>query len=429
MHRNPKGTRDFYPEDLLQRRLMTEAWRRVSLLHGFDEIDGPTFEHLDLYTIKSGEEIVSQLFSFTRPGGDDRYALRPEFTPSLARMYASRARQLPSPTRWFCTPTFFRAERPQRGRLREFMQWNVDVIGDPSPDADADVIACAIDLFRAFGMNADRIAVHISNRHIVAGLLTDTGVADDHLDAALALLDKKARMSAEDFQREAAAIGLDAQRLDEQLRQTQTRLEQGQGEPASDHEAHLMGVIARLDAMGLADWRRVDLSIVRGLAYYTGTVFEVMVAGERAVAGGGRYDNLVELFGGPPTPAVGFGMGDVVLSLVLADDGLLPAGADLLERLSQPMPTRPDAFVVPSGNEEAEAALPGVLASLREAGLHARRTFKATRKLGKLLGDADACHARFAIIIESATHATVKNLVAGDQREDVPLSELTSVIA
>ena len=428
MHRNPKGTRDFYPDALLMRRLITEAWRRTALLHGFDEIDGPTFEHLELYTVKSGQEIVSQLFSFTHPGGDEPYALRPEFTPTLARMYAARARELPVPTRWFCTPAFFRAERPQRGRLREFLQWNVDVIGDPSPDADAEVIACAIDLFRSFGMSSSRIAVHVSNRHIVGAILGELGVGPEGMDGVLALLDRRSKLDEETFAREAAGVGLDAGAFAARLAETESRLAASDGAPANEHEAHLQGVLARLGAMGLSAWCRVDLSIVRGLAYYTGTVFEVIVAGERAVAGGGRYDNLIELFGGPPTPAVGFGMGDVVLSLVLGDDGLLPTEGALLDHLSRPMPTRPDAFVI-GASPEAEAVLPEVLMTLRGAGLHARRTYKTTRKIGKLLADASACHARFAVIIESDTHATLKRLATGEQQGDVPLEQLGGLIA
>ena len=423
--RSPKGTRDFYPDALLLRRFISEAWRRTALLHGFDEIDGPTFEHLDLYTVKSGEGIVSELFSFQRSGGDETYALRPEFTPTLARMYAAKARELPVPTRWFCTPAFFRAERPQRGRLREFLQWNVDIIGDDSPNADAEVIACAVDLFRTLGLDSSRLAVRMSNRDIVTDILTRLGIDADRMDAALALLDKKAKLDEDTFRDQCAGIGLDAGAFADALTAAEERITSGAA-AESEHEQRLLDTVDALRRMGLESWVRIDLSIVRGLAYYTGAVFEIIAGNERAVAGGGRYDKLIELFGGPPTPAIGFGMGDVVLSLVLDDDGLLPSGAALLDHLSQPMPTRPDVFVVPAGNDEAESALLETVAALREAGLHTRRTYKATRKIGKLLKDASDCHARYAVIVESATHATVKNLESGEQHADVPLAEISS---
>ncbi|MFN7020446.1 MAG: histidine--tRNA ligase [Phycisphaerales bacterium] len=397
----PTGTRDLYPSDLNRLRYVQEAWRRTSINHGFEEIDGPTFEHLDLYTVKSGEGIVSELFSFERFGGEKKFALRPEFTPTLARMYAARAGSLPKPTRWFWMQNCFRAERPQRGRLREFCQWNGDIIGDGSPAADAEVIACAVGLLESLGLTPKDVRVRVSDRDVIAGLVTRSGVAPDRCHEALVLLDKRAKLDAASFEREARALGLETARFDAGVRDC--TMDAPTSSPFMDNIAML----------GIAEWVDWDLSIVRGLAYYTGMVFEVHEASgeERAIAGGGRYDKLIEMFGGPPTPAVGFGMGDVVLSLVLQGKGLMPSDDEIAERLG----LRPDVFVIANGTPGAEAVVVPTLANLRRAGLHARRSYKATKNVGKLLGDATRARARFALIIESATAGQIKDLDSNTQ--------------
>lgn len=392
----PTGTRDLYPSDLNRLRYVQEAWRRTSINHGFEEIDGPTFEHLDLYTVKSGEGIVSELFSFERFGGEKKFALRPEFTPTLARMYAARAGSLPKPTKWFWMQNCFRAERPQRGRLREFCQWNCDIIGDDSAAADAEVIACAVGMFASLGLKPEHVRVRVSDRNVIAGLLTQSGVPPARCHDALVLLDKRAKLDAASFEREARALDLDVARFDAGVEAYPTL--------ASSAKAFMEDMAAE----GIADWVDWDLSIVRGLAYYTGMVFEVHEASgaERAIAGGGRYDKLIEMFGGPPTPAVGFGMGDVVLSLVLQDKGLMPSDDEVAGRLG----LRPDVFVISNGTPEADAAVVPTLAFLRRSGLHARRSYKTSRNIGKLLGEATRARAKFALIIESATAGQIKNL-------------------
>ncbi len=440
----PNGTRDLYPLEAAKRRFITEAWRRVSINHGFEEIDGPTFEHLELYTVKSGEGIVSELFSFRREGGEKDFALRPEFTPTLARMYAARAKSLPSPTMWFTAGPFFRAERPQRGRLREFLQWNCDVIGLALPEkataediagakatADAEAIACCIELFMNLGLSPGQITCRMNDRTVAAKAIERCGVNLD-VTRVLVLLDKRSKMDVGEFGKACAAIGFDASRYDELMRGV---VAAASGTGATDDEiasdSHSLRMLSRrLDAMGLAPWCTIDPGIARGLAYYTGTVFEIIVDGERAVAGGGRYDNLIEMFGGPSTPAVGFGMGDVVLSLVLQDKGLMPSDAELLELAGM----RPDVFVISNGTPEADARLGGVVAELRRGGgeqktgsesrttqdrptrgLHVRRSYKATKKIGKLLQEAGDVRAKFAVILESGTEATIKNLQTGEQ--------------
>ena len=434
--RRPTGTRDLYPEDLLRRRYIVEAWRAASLRHGFDEIDGPTFEHADLYTVKSGEGILSELFSFTREGGDDLYALRPEFTPTLARLYAARANSLPTPTRWFCVPSFFRAERPQRGRLREFMQWNADVIGDDSPSADADIIACIADLLASLGLSPDDVQIRLSHREAIAqAIIRHGGVQDDgtqdggNIAQALTLLDKRSKLDENAVRERARDIGFALDTFDRAM------ADEGLGDSAG----MLMKVRRSLDTRSLTTWCVIDPSIVRGLAYYTGTVFEVIAQGERAVAGGGRYDNLIELFNGPHTPACGVGMGDVVLANLLEDTTLMPEGValcDAVESMVRAQRLRPDVFVVPNGDDECEALVPSLVASLRmgvcaegfegkpwDAGryrirpMHARVTSKSTRNLKKLIADAEKQRARFCAIIHGSDKVQLKNL---DTREDLP---------
>ncbi|MFG0285151.1 MAG: histidine--tRNA ligase [Phycisphaerales bacterium JB039] len=434
----PTGTRDLYPEDAARRRYLTEAWRDVSLIHGFEEIAGPTFEHLDLYTVKSGEGIVSELFSFRRAGGDTDYALRPEFTPTLARMYAARANALPKPTKWFTAGSYFRAERPQRGRLREFLQWNIDILGgagDELPVYDAEIIACCVDLLSALGLTSQDVTIRISDRSLVTGAMRELGVEDADVERALALLDRRDRMPGAEFEGRCREVGLEAGRLADMLKMREDEansalaaLEQGaEPAPSAFLDLPLAHMVRELARIGAARWCRFDFGIVRGLAYYTGMVFEVVVEGERAVAGGGRYDGLVELLGGPSTPAVGFAMGDAVISLVLEDKGLLPQGAALLDRIARPPASvRPQAFVV-TGDESLDMLVMRLVADLRRAGVHARRSCKTTRNIGKLLKEASQQQARFAVIVEDAQRATVKNLDDQSQRE-VALGEVAAIV-
>ncbi|MEM9251611.1 MAG: histidine--tRNA ligase [Planctomycetota bacterium] len=410
----PKGTRDFFPADMAWQQHLIDAWRRVSVRHGFEQVDGPIFEKLDLYKVKSGEGIVSELFSFRRDRGTTDFAIRPEFTPTLARMVAERANSLPKPIKWFCTPNLCRAERPQRGRLREFLQWNADVLGLDSPLADAECIALAIDLLAELGLTPDQIRVKISHRDTARAILIKLGVADDRVLDAFDLLDRRAKLDDQTFTDEAAKLGLDTNQVTRLDQICRMKFSAGGGLNAlrstlgSDADlSELEALDETLTDFGLTDWCEYDLGIVRGLAYYTGTVFEVHEATgvERALAGGGRYDKLIELFGGPPTPAVGFGMGDVVLTNVLHDKGLIP---------DHVMP-RPDVFVLASA-DDADRRATRLTARLRRDGLHARRSYKTTRNVGKLLKDAAACRARFALIV-AAERLELKDLDTGEQAE------------
>jgi histidyl-tRNA synthetase len=408
---SPKGTRDFFPPDLAALHHIESAWRIASVNAGFDEIEGPNFEHLALYTVKSGDSIVSELFSFKRAGGDVEYALRPEFTPTLARMAAAKGRSLTLPTKWFAIPNHFRAERPQRGRLREFKQWNVDLLGVDKPSADAEVIATAIRALDELGLTHDDIVVRISHRDVVVKMLQESGVPEDKMQIALTLLDKRQKMSPEVFVEKITGHGLNA-----------SCFAQFDADAIVDHE-ELTSLQKELDAWGISDWCTFDFTIVRGLAYYTGIVFEIheRSGDERAIAGGGRYDRLVEMFGGPSMPAVGFGMGDVVLSLVLKDKGLLGDGTELLPR--------PDIFVISAGGE-ADTHLAPTVATLRKAGLHTRMTYRATRNVGKLLTEAAKTNARYAVILgeELANgNVVIKNMDSSEQTE-IAIDDIVSHI-
>ncbi|MDP7008243.1 MAG: histidine--tRNA ligase [Phycisphaerales bacterium] len=395
----PKGTRDFFPADLAVLHHIENAWRTASINAGFEEIEGPTFEHLDLYTVKSGDGIVSELFSFKRSGGDTAYALRPEFTPTLARMAAAKGRSLAIPTKWFGIPSHFRAERPQRGRLREFKQWNVDMLGVDSPSADAEIIATAIQALAELGLTHKDVVVRISHRDVVAKMLLDGGLKESQLQTALGLLDKREKMSPDMFAKRATEASIDPKIF--------TPFDV---DATPEHE-DLATLQLELDRWGIADWCTFDFTIVRGLAYYTGIVFEIHEAGgnERAIAGGGRYDGLVEMFGGPSIPAVGFGMGDVVLSLVLQDKNLLCGGELLL--------AKPKVFVV-SASDDGDREIARIVSMLRSANIHTRRSYKTTKNVGKLLTEASKANASFAIILGeeiSRGEVAIKNLETQDQ--------------
>ncbi|HWB19876.1 MAG TPA: histidine--tRNA ligase [Phycisphaerales bacterium] len=437
----PKGTRDFYPQDMAVRRYIERIWREVSINHGFEEVDGPMFEDIDLYTHKSGPGIVSEIFQVLSGKDEEQveamkagkaapYALRPEFTPTLARMVAAKASSLPMPIKWFAIPNHFRAERPQRGRLREFIQWNVDFIGEDSPRADAEVISTAISALEAFGLTSRDVRVAINDRVAVENTLLASGIKKEQLTLAFDLIDKSGKMPEADLNIACAKAGIDAGNLTLFTNPNAARAlkdltndlvaDLGGVDKNNAQLGHLTELQRELNARDLIDWCDYAPSIVRGLAYYTGTVFEIHEAtgAERAIAGGGRYDNLIESFGGPKLSACGFGMGDVVLSLVLKDKGLL--GED---RFMQDL--RPDAFVI-AADDEAAARLPAIVADLRRAGLHARHSYKATRNVGKLLGDAGKARARFAIILGkelAEQKVVVKNLEGGTQ-EEVAIGDL-----
>ncbi|MGZ8375874.1 MAG: histidine--tRNA ligase [Gemmatirosa sp.] len=325
------GFRDFYPTELAERAHVMRVWREVARRYAFVEYDGPPLEPLDLYTRKSGEEIVGQLYNFTDKG-DRQIALRPEMTPTFARMVAARANALRKPVRWFSVPQLFRYERQQKGRLREHFQLNVDIVGEADVTADAELLAVAIDMLRAFGLSQNDVRARISDRRLLAALLARVGVTEAQLPVAYQAIDKVERdprpvlverLVAADMSEDVANKVLDFARL---VTVEELRADHGDDPAVAEALDRFARYVAHLNALGVADWVVLDLTIVRGLAYYTGIVFELFdLRGEfRAICGGGRYDSLLSALGGVDLPALGFGMGDVVLGELLRARGLMP---------------------------------------------------------------------------------------------------------
>jgi histidyl-tRNA synthetase len=335
-HTTLPGFRDFYPEQFAERAHVTQAWREVARRYAFMEYDGPPLEPLDLYTAKSGDEIVGQLYNFVDKGGRE-VALRPEMTPTFARMVSARANSLRKPARWFSIPQLFRYERQQKGRLREHFQLNVDIVGEASVTADAELISCAIDICRQLGLTSNEVVVRISDRRVMHAYLTALGIAPGAFDAVLGVADKLARQPRAVSAEKLAAAGLNETQIDAALAIGTVRLDEvataisATAAPGASYVEEMRNVFEYVDHLvpGGAAWLQFDLSIVRGLAYYTGMVFELFDrSGEfRAVCGGGRYDNLLDAIGGASLPALGFGMGDVVLTELLRARGLLPVSA------------------------------------------------------------------------------------------------------
>ena len=420
------GFRDFYPEDLALRAHIFQTWRTVATRYGFVEYDGPPLEPLDLYTAKSGDEIVGQLYNFTDKG-DRQVALRPEMTPTLARMVAAQAGKLRKPIRWFSIPQLFRYERQQRGRLREHFQLNCDLIGEAGPLADAELIALAIDVLRSFGLGPQDVRVRLSDRRVLTALLQHRGVPSLGMVKAYEFIDKIERLRKEQIQELSArpevfapATVFDLQdisrirgwdHLDQELRQSAD---------LSNSGLHLKETYESLGSMGLAEFVEVDLTIVRGLAYYTGIVFEIFDTGRtlRAICGGGRYDNLLDAVGGVQLPAAGFGMGDVVLSELLKEKGLFPSHVSSI-----------DVFLAFITRDD----LPHVLAlahQLRDAGLRVEYAL-SPQAVGKQLKLADARNARVAVVVGpdewARSEVLIKDLRSGMQ-ESVAVNLLVNTI-
>lgn len=423
------GFRDFPPEEMALRSHIFRAWRRVSRRYGFLEYDAPPLEPLDLYVEKSGEEIVGQLYNFTDKG-DREVSLRPEMTPSLARVLGERSRAMPKPIRWFSIPQLFRYERQQRGRLREHFQWNVDLLGADGVEADAEVLAVALDGLRELGLGRDDLRARVSDRRLLAALLASLGVPEASLLATYAVVDKMERESGERI-RELLThqVGLETAVVAGLLELFQTpdlnevsRRFSGD-EDVSRHLDQMREFLQVMEELGLGGYVEFDLTIVRGLAYYTGIVFEVFDRkGEfRAICGGGRYDRLLELVGGEALSAVGFGMGDVVLSDLLQERGLAPEYRREV-----------DHFIVVIGEEQAPLAR-RVARALRGdgrsvvygvRGQSVRKQFSAAANEGArkviVLGPDEVQRER-AVLRDMETggemEVTLQSLMEGDPRE------------
>ena len=321
MERLP-GFRDFYPEPLPHtdvwsadvRQFIFEQWRAVAKRYGFREYDGLPLEPLELFTTKSGEEIVGQLYNFTDKG-ERAVSLRPEMTPTLARMVAAHERNYKKPIKWFAIPQLFRYERQQKGRLREHFQFNADLIGETDPAADAELIALLIDVLRVFGLTAEDFVIRLSSRNAWQDFFKHGGGDSAHEYEFFQIIDKLERNSPEESEKKLTALGFSLEKINAFIES---------GAPTTE----LQNILTNLAARGLKDFVKIDYKVIRGLAYYTGVVFEAFDRkGEfRAIAGGGRYNNLVKLISGGKVdlPALGFGMGDVVLAELLKARGRLP---------------------------------------------------------------------------------------------------------
>jgi len=333
------GFRDFYPQELAERAYIMRTWRDVARRYAFVEYDGPPLEPLELYTRKSGEEIVGQLYNFTDKG-ERAVALRPEMTPTVARMVAARANALRKPVRWFSMPQLFRYERQQKGRLREHYQLNVDIFGAAEVTADAELVACAVDMMREFGLTSSDVVVRVSDRRLLQAYLKSLGVAEDVIPAVYGVIDKLERTPPAIAAEKLGALAVSADAAERIVGIANVTFDELRASIGTSDAAGIADEFGRfLDYVpallgGDRSWLRLDLSIVRGLAYYTGIVFELFDrSGEfRAICGGGRYDTLLDSLGGADMPALGFGMGDVVLGELLRARGLMtavPTAADV----------------------------------------------------------------------------------------------------
>lgn len=383
------------------RNYIFDTWRSIARRYGFVEYEAPVVETTDLYRKKSGDEITSQLFCF-KDKADREISLRPEVTPSLARMATTRHRDFKKPMKWFQIGSCFRYEEPQEGRTREFIQFNADILGDASSGTDAELIALSIDVMLAFGIQGEDFAIRLSNRELWTQYLEDQKVPAEHTATFLQIVDKIERAKPEETAIKLAAIGLTL----ENVRAFMVA--------ADENHPAFAALRADLTARGLWKFVRIDASIVRGLAYYTGTVFEVfdLKHGLRAVAGGGRYDKLCALMsdGSVDMPAAGFAMGDVVLGILLAKTP--SAQLAITEYLNAQQGV--DAYVVIADEAQRPHALAAVQA-LRVAGIRLDYSM-APQKVGKQFQAAESQKARFAIVFGAEyPEVQMKNLISREQ--------------
>jgi len=355
-----RGTRDFYPEDMRLRNWLFDNFTNASLLHGFEEYDAPVLEYEELYTRKQGEEITQQLYSF-QDKGNRKVALRPEMTPSLARMVMARAGGLPMPIKWFSIPQCWRYERTQRGRGREHYQWNVDIWGTTEISADAELISVLVTFFEGIGLTAKDIVIRVSSRKVLEEVLGSLGLEGDIFAQTCIIVDKMDKLSSDVIEDQLSDLGHDSKVVTtiqavlgiKDMNSLQKALKD---ESVAVSELNLL--FDAIDSYGISEWVEFDASIVRGLAYYTGAVFEAhdRTSEFRAICGGGRYDKLLSTLGGKDLPATGFGFGDMVIMELLAEKGLIP---ELVSDI--------DDIVIPLNSDLRNAAVM-VAASLRNSG-------------------------------------------------------------
>ena len=360
MSQGVRGTRDFYPEDMRLRNWLFDHFTNASLLHGFEEYDAPVLEYEELYTRKQGEEITQQLYNF-QDKGNRKVALRPEMTPSLARMVMARAGGLPMPIKWFSIPQCWRYERTQRGRGREHYQWNVDIWGTTEISADAELISVLVTFFEGIGLTAKDIVIRVSSRKVLEEVLGSLGMRGDVFAQTCIIVDKMGKLSSDVIEEQLSGLGHDSEVITTIQSVLGIKDMNGLQEALKDESmavSELNFLFDAIDSYGISEWVEFDASIVRGLAYYTGAVFEAHdKAGKfRAICGGGRYDKLLSTLGGKDLPATGFGFGDMVIMELLAEKDLIP---ELVSDI--------DDTVIPLNSDLRNAAVM-VAASLRNSG-------------------------------------------------------------
>jgi histidyl-tRNA synthetase len=417
--RSVKGTREFYPETMSLRNYLYEKVRSASQSFGYQEWDGPFIETIDLYAAKSGEELVKkQSFTFEDRGGE-LVTLRPELTPSLARMIAAKQNELTYPVRWWSFGPFWRYEQPQKGRAREFFQWNVDMLGVNSPEADAELIAVSAAFLRSVGLSPELARIYVNNRRLMDSEFDALGIAPEKRLDISNLVDRRSKMDPAKWDENALELDLDQSQLDG----LKAILGNYDLWKKSDE---LTRLFAALEALGVKEYVTFDPNIMRGLLYYTGTVFEAFETSgslKRAILGGGRYDNLLADVGGQPLSGVGFAMGDVVIGIVLQEAGLLPE-FDLT----------PASALVTVFDESLLLKSYELAAKLRQAGLNVM-VFPEPAKLPKQFKFADKMKMKVALVLgpdEAANgRVTVKNLSNGEQvvvAQDAVADEIRKIL-
>ncbi|KAM3577810.1 hypothetical protein VYU27_000353 [Nannochloropsis oceanica] len=414
----PRGTRDFYPEEMRLRNWLFGHWRQVAREHGFEEYDAPVLESEALYVRKAGEEVTEQLYNFEDKGGR-RVALRPEMTPSLARMVMAKRNGLVLPVKWFSFPQCWRYERMTRGRRREHYQWNMDVWGISGVEAEAELLAAIVSFFARVGLTANDVGIKVNSRGVLTEVLAALGVPEENFAATCVLVDKLEKIPLSAIQDDLTALGLEESVVLRLLEVIQSKDVEGL-EKAIGKDSAALGQLRQLfeyaRAYGFDDWLVLDASVVRGLAYYTGVVFEAFDRqGElRAICGGGRYDKLLEAFGGEALPAVGFGFGDAVIIELLESKKLVPA-----------LPLRLDAsvFAMETGLQTTAIA---AATSLRSAGLMVDLQLEA-RKTKWAFKHADRLGATYVVLVGAGEAAEgkvkVKHMATG-QQETLPVVDL-----
>ena len=412
--RSVKGTRDFYPDDMAVRRWMFDIIRDVSTRFGYQEFEGSCLEFIDLYAAKSGEELVKeQSFVFSSPG-DDLLTLRPELTPTLARMVAQRQFEIPMPLRWWSIGPFWRYENPQRGRTREFYQWNIDLVGTETVMADAEIIAISAVFFKELGLSPEQVRIYVNNRRLMDEAFSKLEIDKAARPQVFRVVDKLDKLSKDDWQGFALDSGLTE-------RQTKGLLRLVENHDLWQESDELIRFFDLIKSFGVEDYMEFNPKVIRGLDYYTGTVFEAFELGgqSRAILGGGRYDNLVADVGGNRLPGVGFAMGDVVIELVLRDKDVIP------EKLGN----KPQVIVTVFDETTLKESI-DVSNHLREAGYRVL-VYPDMDKLGKQFKYADRLDIPVAVVLGpdelESGQVAVKDLKSR-QQVSIPREDLVDQI-